>query len=312
MNISRNTRHVRHSRSSHQSHSFVENKRKRTIWTIVLFCLIVVLFSFSAVRFFSLSVFEITSIQIFGADQDISASLHDIAEATLQGKYFGLFDRSNVFIYPTNALVATIKVHSPRVSDVAIHRDGWHTLIISITEKTPTALVCTNLPDWNGPALSLDSSDTCYFADQTGYIFEQAPVFSGHIYNRYYVPDVLDTATNTDSAIGLYATSTAEFTALQSLYNGVRADAIDAEAVLIKPYGEYEMYASSRAPSENISTTTPLSIIYFNNTRSFDEQLQNLGLFWKNMMDQARAQKKLLNFDYIDVRYGSNVFYKKI
>ena len=36
----------------------------------------------------------------------------------------------------------------------------------------------------------------------------------------------------------------------------------------------------------------------------------NLISFWNYMITNTRATKKTISFDYIDVRYGTNVFYR--
>ena len=46
------------------------------------------------------------------------------------------------------------------------------------------------------------------------------------------------------------------------------------------------------------------TIIYFNYDSSLDEQLQNLFLFWIH-------NEKQINYEYIYVPFGSNVFYRK-
>ena len=299
---------------SHQSKSFVRTRRTHlfVICGIVLVLICGLLFGVS--KIVGLQAFHIDTVQIFGADEDIVPVLSKVADQALGSSYMGLFSRRSSLIYPAGSLISAMQSASPRVGQAAVRRDGWHSLIISISQKVPAALVCTTLPDWNGDTLSVDDSDNCYVSDETGYMFEQAPSFSGHIYNRYYAPDILTATSSADNSVGVMATSTGEFMALQHFYTAVKAAGIDVQALLIKPGGEYELYANQKTSSKIGSTSSNNTlVIYFNNTRSFDIQLSNLTSFWERMSaDMAAGKGPASKFEYIDIRYGSNVFYRLI
>ena len=258
----------------------------------------------------SLKGLQITSVQVLGADPDIANALRDAAQQNLQGSYIGMFPRSNILIYPKNAIVRSVGAASDRLSGVSVHRQGLNTLIISVNEKTPAALVCAGLPDFNGNSLSFDDSDSCYFADANGLIFEHAPSFSGTSYNRYYVPSLADSSMSSTSIVGAYATSTSEFTALQSFYAGVRAGGIDPAALLMKDGGEYELYAGnpSRA-AEATSSLDDMAVIYFNDTVPFSEELANLLSFW-NKMESSTSEP--VRFSDIKLEFPPNIYYTEI
>jgi len=110
-------------------------------------------------------------------------------------------------------------------------------------------------------------------------------------FDVYYAPDF------SGNPIGSYATSTAEFAALHSFYDGARTLGISPDGLLIKEGGEYELYAST-------------TVIYFNDAGSVSGELNNLAAFWTNMTATARTKGKQVSFDYIDLRYGNNVVYK--
>ncbi|MDD5165602.1 MAG: hypothetical protein PHG25_03685 [Candidatus Pacebacteria bacterium] len=240
----------------------------------------------------------ISEVTVFGADQDITQSIHDAAEVKLQGNYLGMFSRRNAFLYPSTSIVDTIKSTFPRVLDVAISRDGWTHIRVTVNQKIPRAIVCATLPNFDNDTLTLNGDDPCYFADEHAYLFERSPGFSGHPYNVYYIPGLLSIGSTTNY-IGTYATTTEEFKDLQSFYDAAQNAGIPVDGILVKDAGEYELYAST-------------TIIYFNNAENLTEEHDNLGAFWKHMTAQARVDKKPLIFDYIDLRFGSNVFYKII
>ena len=97
---------------------------------------------------------------------------------------------------------------------------------------------------------------------------------------------------------GALATSTSEFTGLENFYDGALATGISVDGILIKDAGEYELYASS-------------TVIYFNDKEDLSNEITNLSAFWRHMTTPNNTKKPVI-FDYIDLRYGPNVFYKII
>ncbi len=285
-----------------QSRSFTRKRHARLYWILALAAVSVISWVCALSFLTRLNVFAITQVQVFGADADITPALQLAAQRVLAGDYLGLFSRSSTLVYPKSAIAGAVKAASPRVLSANVSRDGLHGLIVTVSEKIPTAVVCAALPDFSDNAVVFDQSSGCYFADASGLLFEAAPAFSSSpdkssvtvssvpAYPVYYVPD-LAIAGSSDAPVGSYATSTVEFSALQSFYEGAAAVGIPVEAILIKEGGEYELYAST-------------TVIYFNDVQPLSDELSDLTAFWSNM--------KGASFDYIDLRYGSNVFYKAL
>jgi len=251
-----------------------------------------------------LSFLTIVDADVYGADPDITDQIHTVVMNELNGSYFKLVPRDNSFFYPKRDIASVIKADFPRVLNVDIGRDDLKHLRVTVNEKTPVAVVCATLPNFVGNQLTYDPSDPCYLSDSAGFLFEKAPVFTGHPYHIYYAPgitpvaslanvgtDVSPATSPTSDYVGSFATSTPEFVELQSFYDGIEHAGIEGDGILIKDDGEYELYSSS-------------TIIYFNDSENIPDELANLTAFW--------GQMKKAVFDYIDVRYDNNVFYKEI
>ncbi len=301
--------HPRHLKSR-QSKSFRVRRRIRAITASGLFVVLLGLIIFAFSYLSSLPALSIINVVISGTDKGQSEIIHSAVIEALQGKYFGILARSSAFIYPKATIKTEIKKSFLDVEDVTIERDGLKTLTVSVSEKTPSALICNTLPDFNGNELSLEDPGSCYFVDSDGLIFKKSPSFSGSPYNRYYTPDLAST-----SLIGLYATSTSKFSALQKFYNSAKNNGISVEAILINNSNEYELYAKNPIISKasvNANSGASTVVIYFNDSSSLEDQLSNLISFWVNMVNTAETKNKSLEFDYIDVRYGANVFYTEV
>lgn len=304
--------------SNRQSKSFVRQQRDRTIWKIGLFIVVILAWLFVLSRISWLGAFAISNVEVYGADPDITPALRTAALSQLQGSYMSLFARSDSLIYPRGAIVQAIKAASDRVNSVDVRRAGFHGLAITVTEKAPAAIVCAGLPDFSsdpsGDAASSTATtdDTgCYYADNSGLIFEAAPSFSNQVYRRYYEPNQADTASSS-GPIGAYATSTQEFAALQTFFVGAHDAGIHTLGILVKDGGEYELYAENPAAlsSTGADDHTDIVVIYFNDAGSLQTELSNLISFWSKQFSDARANGTAPHFDSIDVRYGSNVFYR--
>ncbi|MDE1975151.1 MAG: hypothetical protein KGI49_01425 [Patescibacteria group bacterium] len=245
-----------------------------------------------------LPYFKISSIDIYGADPDIKDRILAAASGTLQGDYMGMFSESNEWIYPENRMVAAVASSSAMIRTVSISRAGRGTLSISVTEKRPSAIVCPELPDTSRDG-SPQPAGQCYFADENGLIFEPADLdsYATSSYVTYYIPGSVGLSDG-GSVIGSYATSTAEFVNLGSFVSGCRNAGIQAFAVLFKDGGQYEIYAGD-----------PMVVIYADDQADLGKELSNLKAFWANMSSSSagRTEKPL---DYIDLRYGDNVFYR--
>ena len=281
-----------------QSKSFVHKKRKKVLWKSISALLILIILLFIASWVMKLSFLTIKDVKVFGANADISVSIHDVVMNDLENKYFGIFPYKNTLIYPKSEIASNIRDKFLNVMDVNISRDGLSSLRITVNDKTPKAIVCATLPNFDNDQVVISSDDPCYYADESGLLFQKSPTVDFSQYNIFYAPDI-SVVSDSKDYVGSYATSTSEFELLQSFYNGAKDAGINGNALLIKENGEYEFYSGS-------------TTIYFNHSQNLLTELSNLVTFWKHMLSTTVNQKQPTVFDYIDLRYDSNVFYKVI
>jgi hypothetical protein len=296
-----------------QSQSFTKKKREHRVffWAIVVlavFSWMSVMSHLSYLRFFSISVIEIT-----GVSQEIHPIVRAAANEAIQGDYFNLLSRSNILLYPEKGIIESIERSTPRVEEVKVERQGRNSLFITIREKEPSALVCANFPDFDEYHQLNLGNDACAFADSKGILYDTAPAISGTMYNRYYIPEIGDVSTTSLERLGLTATTTAEFIALQGLYESLKAKKMEVKGILFKPAGEYEAYISNLRPKSVVEggETVATAVIYFNSARPLNVQFDNLVLFWEHAIEDAKTKGRTPVYEYIDVRYGSNVFFRE-
>jgi hypothetical protein len=124
-----------------------------------------------------------------------------------------------------------------------------------------------------------------------------APSFSGGVYRRYYIDE--------EFKIGQHILPET-FDILQSFYDAVRVVDIDAQAILVKADHEYELYIRDARDAD----APHMTIVYFNTTRDIIEQRDNFLAFWLHMVKEDQIKGVSTLFDSIDIRFGSNVFYR--
>lgn len=302
---------IRRSRTlSKQSIYFTKKKRERTILRYGLGFILSIIIIWGITFIVNLKSINISSAEVYGIDTETTKLIRQKVNETIEGKYLWLFAKSNIFLYPKDKIAAAVQALTPRIEQVTVSLKDHDILAITVKEKVGQAIICNGLPDFIENIINLEKSEGCYFADQNGVIFSEAPVFSGSAYKRYYVPDI-DVASTTQNLIGSQIIDSVKFKKIETFYDAVRQARITAQAILIKPDGEYELYINNPVQmgdnAEDISST---AVVYLDSKSSFEDQLANLVSFWTNQLSVGRSSGKMPVFDSIDVRYGSNVFYR--
>ena len=282
---------------SHQSKKFVANKKTKTYLVWALFALNIFLLIFSLSKITYLDFITIKNVSVYGTRENISRDIQNKVLDIIDNSYIGLFSKANSLFYPKGTLLASIQSVAPQIQSLTINRDGLHGLRINVVEKIPKAKICANLPDFSEDENILDQVSNCYLADSSGQIFDKISTSTKNSLNLYFIPSLSDTSTSTGhSLLTKYATSTDEFTSLQNFYDSTKKAGLDPKFILIKDDGEYEMYAND-------------TVIYFNNKRPIIEQLKNLIEFWNHNKNNNSSED--INYEYINIKYGSNIFYRQ-
>lgn len=131
----------------------------------------------AAVFILRLESLQITETVAEGVPATGALAVEARAEDVLSGSYLWLVPKTNAFLYPKTKLERTLAREFPRLSSVAVSLEGSHVLKIEGVERKPFATYC---------------SDTCYFLDETGFIFDVSPVFSEGVYFVYRVDPPLE------------------------------------------------------------------------------------------------------------------------
>jgi hypothetical protein len=157
--------------------SLKERRRKRRVLMGVL---IVGGFVFILAALAGLSwlpLFRVTTIAVSGEKTISAQAVEATTKERLRGGYLGIFSKSNILLYPHDAIEETLLKEFPMFEGVEVGFASLHAVAVSVEERTPTAL-------WCGETVA--SSSTCYLLDKNGIIYAPAVVYSGDAYQRYF------------------------------------------------------------------------------------------------------------------------------
>ncbi len=120
------------------------------------------------------------TIQTISTEGGVTINPHDVAavaSTTLSGSYLRLVPRQFAWTYPEDEMLAAVAT-VPRVKNPHIDRVSNTEVAITYEEYLPFALWCDSA-----------TSSACYFIDETGYAFAEAPALKGGSFSRYLTTD---------------------------------------------------------------------------------------------------------------------------
>ena len=81
-------------------------------------------------------------------------------------------------LFSRDRIEITLREQFPRIKTVNVGAVGLNDVGIKVVEREMVGVTCVQD--------EATTSETCYFIDEDGFIFAQAPTFSGDSFFRYY------------------------------------------------------------------------------------------------------------------------------
>jgi hypothetical protein len=88
----------------------------------------------------------------------------------ISGRYLELFPKNNIFIYSSEAIATMLKERFVNIQEVDVRYDGDNKISVYIKEREASFMWCEEVQ--NG----------CYYMDENGLIFDNAPRFSNGVF----------------------------------------------------------------------------------------------------------------------------------
>lgn len=276
----------------------LKKKRRKIFWSKISIYFIIFAVIFVGLAYLSrLPSINIDAVEITGHKVLDGEELKSAVQEELNGRYLWFFPKTNVFIYPESGIRDTLHQKFKRLKEVKFTLKDRKVLQVSVSERAPAYAWCGEEMTETLPE-SRDETQPCFFMDDSGYIFDEAPYFSGEVYFRFYGSVYSQDA----SPAGSYF-SPGLFPKLVSLKNTLENMKLDPAALAIKGDGEIRVFLSASAKGK-------MPELILKKDMDFESALGNLQTALETEPLKSNFEKKYSSLEYIDLRFGNRVYYK--
>lgn len=270
-----------------------KKRRKKIVKILILSILLLALFLFGLSFLSKEKHIVINSIKVNGAHVLGIEDITQIAKNELSGKYFYLFARNNTFIYPKNEIQKSLLKNFPRIEELSLGLNGLNELEINIKERKGEFLYCGETV----PEDERQIGDNCYFLNDNGLVFDEAPYFSGDIYFKYYLK------LKESDYFGKQILETERFHELAYFFSSINSLKLKSVYFSMGEDGINNIYLEKKN-----NTINPK--IIFKNEDDLDLLLANLTLAMKKEEFSGEIFSKYGSLEYIDLRFKNKILYK--
>ncbi len=274
----------------------LKRKRQRVFRNKMLlfgFGILIILFGLSFAS--RISNINISEVNISGTKIVDAESIKSIVKKDLEGHYFWLFPKTNFLIYPKEKIKRDLASNFKRLKSISLELNDIKTLNVKVVEHEGKYLWCGDvLPEVNN-----NSDQKCYFLDFDGYIFDEAPYFSGEVYFKFYGLTDL----NDGNPSGIFFLPEL-FNKLISLKETLVKIGVKPVALSVLDNGDVEIFLSS------VDSSMMGPKIIFKSTADFNKIAENLQAVITSKDFVSDFKNKYASLLYIDLRFGNKVYYK--
>jgi len=281
--------------------SELKRRRHRAILNKFLFSFFGLLAIFILSAYLShLNSLNISEIEISGNKTIDTEAVKETVQEQISGKYLWLFPKTNILYYSKSNIKNKLLDEFKRIKSVDLSilptQAGKNNILqIFLTERTAAYIWCGETPvsDVGRPETGRPTSETCYFMDADGYVFDEAPYFSGEVYFKFYG----------SADLGSYF-SKQNFKQLISFRDILLGIGLKPIALYVTNDGDVQVFLSGGA-----SLATDPKIM-FKADADFQNIAENLEAALTTEPLQSEFKNKYSTLQYIDLRFNNKVYYK--
>ena len=224
---------------------------------------------------------NISEVEITGNKIVDTEMIRAAAQEEITGSYLWFLPKTNILLYPKGNIRDALSDKFKGLKGISITTRDDRILQISVAERIPKYMWCgENLPE------SGANIETCYFLDETGFVFDEAPYFSGEVYFKFY------------------GKMSSNFKSLILFKQTLEAMKLEPVALYMMENGEIKMYLSDES-------SLPMGPeIIFKTDSDLEKIAENLQAALTTEPLQSDFKNKYSSLLYIDLRYGNKVYYK--
>lgn len=275
----------------------IRRKRKHAIASAILVSVALMMIVFGAAWIAYRPAIRIANVEVSGNRVMDSDTIASFVREQLQGTYLFLFPKDNTFLYPKHGITQDLLVSFARIRSADVARDGLTALAVNIRERAPFALWCGAIFENQN-----DDRETCYFTDSDGFIFAEAPHFSDNVYLKFYAPlETPETETTAEnrSPIASRFLSPDQFRNINLFHDLLLRDGITISKAVAMPDGDWSFMMDEEGK------------ILFNVAEDPMRLAADFESAFRAELGEPNDPKLRNNIDYVDLRFGGKVFFKK-
>jgi cell division septal protein FtsQ len=272
----------------HKRHQAIKRKM---IFYIILFLFLILGISLSS----RINKLNINEIKISGNVVVDSSSIESVVKDNLHGHYLWIIPKTNFLVYPQEKITRELTSKYPRLKKVTLNNKNIRTIEVIVQEYEGKYLWCGDVTI----QLSSLSEEKCYFMDSDGYIFDEAPFFSGEVYFKFYG----QTNKQNDSVLGSFYNPLI-FSKLIQFKESI--ENMELKPVYVWINNQNEIYLS--LSNLGIRETNPSIIL--NTNSDYQKIAENLQAAVTTEPLKTNLKNDYAKLLYIDLKFGNKVYYK--
>ncbi len=233
----------------------------------------------------------IINVNVSGAKVIDPKLIENTVQDVLSGYYFYFFPKANSLIYPREKVLEKVLEKFPRLSDAGINFVNFNTIKINVVERIPYGLLCED-------ATKIATEQTCYFFDDTGYIFDIAPKFFGTIYFTIFGPIYAFENSVATSPLKGTIFEDGVFEKIATLRDKLASQKIETTRMVVRKSGVVDLYMENGGR------------IVLSTAQDFESMFSNFIIALDSKKKEENFDMK--NIEYIDTRFNNRIYFKFI
>ncbi|MEO5635248.1 MAG: hypothetical protein ABIS26_01670 [Candidatus Paceibacterota bacterium] len=276
----------------------LKRKRRRVVIRKTLIILVVLILFVGILFYFTRnSVFKITGEEVTGNKiVDTEAILQKIQDE-LTGNYLWIIPKTNILFYPKEKIKKSLENNFTRLSDIKLSVNNKKVLQVEVSERVGVYTWCGEIiPE------KINATQKCYFLDKNGFLFDNAPFFSGEVYLKFY--GLVEKKEGLPAPAYFASLNKQNFGNLISFKDAIIGLGLKPAAFYMSPDGDIEIFLSGGSKSP----TGPKLLLKAD--ADYQKVAENLDAAISTEPLQSGIKNKYSLLQYIDLRYGNKVYFK--
>ncbi|KKR66862.1 MAG: hypothetical protein UU07_C0004G0017, partial [Parcubacteria group bacterium GW2011_GWF1_40_5] len=246
----------------------LKRRKRRTVLSKILLLLVVLLAILGSLAYiFRIPSLNIKSVEIDGTRVIDADTIRANIEKEIAGNYLWILPKTNIFLYPKSKIKEELSKSFKRLKNIDVSTLNNTVLKVTVFEREAKYLWC-------------ETEEKCYFMDGDGFIFDEAPYFSGEVYFRFY------------------GSSNGDFVKLFPFKKIIEDMGLKPIGLSILENSNVEMFLSGKSKPK----------IIFNATSDFQKIAENLQAALATEPLRSDFKNKYSSLLYLDLRYGNKVY----